>query len=95
MAGYQGKYSGNNNSRAAAPAAKSTTGTGKMRPDAVVKVVVSKGQGVKPEYMDSGLLFFANKDEKTGAIKSYSIKTRADVSIPAGTKLTLFLNDQK
>lgn len=91
MSGYQGKYS-NNRTNASAPATAATKAKG-MKPDAVVKVVVSKGKGVKPEYMDSGILFFANKDENTGKTKSYSIKLRSDVSIPAGTKLSLFLNN--
>lgn len=90
MSGYQGKYS---NNRTSGSAAAATTKAKGMKPDAVVKVVVSKGKGVKPEYMDSGILFFANKDENTGKTKSYSIKLRSDVSIPAGTKLSLFLNN--
>jgi hypothetical protein len=88
---YQGKYSNSNNTQRAAAPAK-TTGKG-MRPAAVVKVVVSKGKGQKPEYMDSGIIFFQNTDEKTGQKKGYSIKLRSDVTIPAGTKLSLFLND--
>lgn len=78
-----------------APVAQAVTEKPKgKRPDGnLVMVVPSEVADQKPTYVQLAAVF-ANLDDETGELKSYTISSREGFTVEAGQKIRLYFNRQ-